>query len=131
MEPNPDLIEHLQSIGGIVTLTLMAVQLLKRELAEVPYLNRVPTAAYALAVSAALTWVAHTIELLPGDLSTLLTRAVLYTLIGFGTLTASRWAKPIGDSTAAIDARIERAQRRDGDHAKHRSPRRRHEARKD
>jgi hypothetical protein len=95
----------LTSIGGIVTLTILFVQVLKRALADVTALKDVPTAAYGLVVSVLLTFVAHRAHWLEGELVELVFLAVLNTLIAFGVLTAPSWKKPIGESTDAQAAR--------------------------
>jgi hypothetical protein len=47
------------SIAGIVALTIILVEIVKRSLGSVPWLSRVPTWLYAVVVSAGLTAITH------------------------------------------------------------------------
>lgn len=101
MDPN-----NLRSIGGIALMTIGIVHLLKAMLGGVKYLNQIPTAAYAVLVSAGLTWFSHDVlHWLAGDRVELMTQAILQALVAFGILTAPQWKKPIGDSALASDTR--------------------------
>ena len=105
MEPWMDP-ELLRTTGGIVTMTIAIVQILKAAIADTPWLNKVPTAAYAVLVSCALTWLARDVlHMLDGELVPLLVQAVMQALMAFGVLTAPTWRKPIGESTLAQDVK--------------------------
>ena len=47
------------SIVGIVTFTIVLVEVIKRGLGNVPFLAHIPTWLYATLVSAALTFITH------------------------------------------------------------------------
>lgn len=90
------------TIGGIVTLTIAIVEAMKRVLAHHRTLNAVPTAVYALAVATALTVGAHHVELLHGDVRSLIGQALVNTLTAFGVLAVkANGTMPIGHSEAA------------------------------
>lgn len=92
----------LTTVGGIVTLTISLVEALKRGLAHHRTLNALPTWLYGLIVASLLTWGAHELRFLEGDLRALLGQAVLNALVAFGVMTVkSNFNKPIGDSEAA------------------------------
>ena len=68
---------HLGSVMGIVALTILIVNGLKRSIGNTRRLCMVPTWAYAMLVSGALTWLAHDVlGTLEGELSMLLVSAI-------------------------------------------------------
>lgn len=93
----------LGSIAGIVALTIAIVHILKRQLADVPYLNQVPVLIYALLVSAGLTYAAHAyVHSIEGELPSLMVQAVLQTVLASGVIEQFRsGAKPLADTAVA------------------------------
>ena len=97
------------SITGIVALTIIFVEVIKRSLGSVPWLSRVPTWAYAVVVSAALTAITHVwLGRLQGDDLELFSQAIGSAALASGIKEwASNITKPLSASTAARTQRGE------------------------
>lgn len=107
-----DILKALSSVVGIVALTIAIVHIIKRDLGDTPYVCRVPAWAYAMAVSATLTWLSHAIlHTIEGELPVLLTQSVLQALLAAGAIdTWKNRRKPIAETSVAEKGRQERAQ---------------------
>jgi hypothetical protein len=97
------------SIAGIVALTIVLVEVVKRSLGSVAWLSQVPTWIYAVLISAGLTAVTHVwFGTLQGDDLALFSQAIGSAAIASGI---KEWVgninKPLSASTAARTQRGE------------------------
>ena len=97
------------SIAGIVALTIILVEVVKRSLGNVAWLSQVPTWLYAVLISAGLTAIAHIwLKTLPGTDIDLYSQAVGSAALASGI---KEWVaninKPLSASTAARTQRGE------------------------
>lgn len=103
--------QALTSVVGIVALTIAIVHIIKRDLGDTPYLARVPSWIYAMAVSAGLTWLSHAVfHKIEGELAPLLGQTVIQALLAAGAIdTWKNRAKPIAETSVAQWAREQRS----------------------
>ena len=97
------------SIAGVVALTIILVEVIKRSLGNIPWLSRIPTWAYAVVVSAALTATTHIwFGTLQGNDLELFSQAIGSAAIASGIKEwVSNINKPLAASTAARTQRGE------------------------
>lgn len=93
----------LTSLGAVVALAIAFTHAVKRGLATVPVLSRVPVWVYLVLITGGLTFVANQItQTLVGDFRVLVIDAVLKALMAAGLLEVVRTAgKPLAESTVA------------------------------
>ena len=97
------------SIAGIVAFTIILVEIAKHSLGSVPWLSRIPTWAYAVVVSAALTFITHVwLGRLQGDDLDLFSQAIGSAALASGIKEwLSNITKPLSASSAARTQRGE------------------------
>jgi hypothetical protein len=97
------------SIVGIVTFTIVLVEIVKRSLGQIAWLSQVPTWLYAVLISAGLTAITHVwFGTLQGDDLALFSQAIGSAAIASGIKEwVSNVNKPLSASTAARTQRGE------------------------